>query len=321
MVNTYNVDSLKKSGQGCQVPELLNSGVSVSEAVALWLSGLYSRKPLSHWVYLLRVNVGKAEIPVFRVPADMGLVVDKVSLFEKYRDSLADKLVVIRHRSDSSRAKVIRQSDSSRYFSEGRYRMKAKIVKRMGGFFSVPGLLVSATYDPKLLSLDEAWSDVGSRSRRFLDNLNRWRRREGMEKVRGIRVVEAQPGTGYPHIHIAFPKLRYLAPIGKLTEWWGQAVNSVDLKYRDSFSPAGYVCKYVSKLEGWSDEGMAQLWFNHTRIYSMAIDYYTQPLDKRVPEWVFYSSKSRSLFSMAELMVTFDSVDCQDRSLLYRGFT
>jgi hypothetical protein len=315
-----DVVSLAKSVQGCQDPECFNSRVSFGEAVAVWLSGLNPRKFL-HWVYLLRVNDGKAKSGVLCPESRACRRVVDVSVFQQYRQALAGKVVVVRHRSDNSRAKVIRQSDSSRYFPEGRYRIKARIVKRMGGFFSCNGLLLSATYDPKLLTLDEAWSDVGDRSRRFLDNLNRWRCRNGMPRVRGIRVVEAQPCTGYPHIHIAFPKLRWLAPISRLTEWWGQAVNSVDLMYRDGFSPAGYVCKYVSKLEGWSDEAMAQIWFNHTRIYSMARDYYVQPLDKRVPEWSFYSSKADSLFSMAELMVSFDDVECRDKSLLYSGFT
>ena len=294
----------------------------------MWLNGIHPRNSI-HWVHLLRVNVGKAgnavfdehNVSVFGGAADMGRSVDKVSAFREYRQALADKLVVIRSLSDKSRAKVICRSDSSRYFPEGRYRMKAKIVKRMGGFYSCNGLMVSATYDPKLFTIDEAWADVGSRGRRVMDNVNRWRRREGMAKVRGIKVVEVQPSTGYPHLHIAFPKLRYIAPIAKLTEWWGQADNSVDLKYRDSFSPAGYVCKYVSKLEGWDDDAMAQIWFNRTRLYSMALDYYTQPLEKRVAEWEFYSTKSRSLLSMPELMVSFDTVECSDKSLMYSGFT
>lgn len=320
MVNN-NVDSLKQSGQSCQVPELLASGVSIAEAVAVWLSGLYARKPILHWVHLLRVNVGKAKIGSVASRKAEFVFVDKVSAFRGYRDSLADKLVVVRSRSDSSTAKIIRQSDSSRYFPEGRYRIKAKIVKRMGGFYSTNGLMLTATYAPQMISVDDAFRDVGGRSRRLLDNINRWRRRNGMARVRGIKVLEVQPSTGYPHFHIAFPKLRYLAPISKLTEWWGQAVNSVDLSYRDNFSPTGYVCKYISKLEGWSDDAMAEIWFNRTRLYSMSRDYYTQVEDKRRPEWEFYTTKLLSLLSMPELMTTFDNVDCRDRSVLRAGFT
>jgi len=309
------VVSLKESVLGCQVPV----SPLVAEALRLGFE-VVSRQPILPWVHLLRGNVGKAVSGDFQSLCKDSVSVDKVSEFLEYRQALADKLVVVRSLSDRSKAKVIRQSDSSRYFGEGRYRMKARIVKRMGGFFNTNGLLVSCTYDPKLLSLDEAWADVGSRSRSFLDNVNRWRRREGMVKVRGIRVVEAQPGTGYPHIHIAFPKLRWLAPVAKLTDWWGQAVNSVDVQYRDNFSPAGYVCKYVSKLEGWSDEAMAEIWFNHTRIYSMAHDYYIQLLDKRVPEWKFLDRYHVSVLSMPALMCVFDTVLC-DKDLMSAGFT
>jgi hypothetical protein len=317
----YNEDSIKESYRGCQAPELLSSGVSVTEAVAVWLSGLYPRKPILHWVHLLRVNVGKAKTDALATPKANFVFVDKVSAFCQYREALADKLVVVSNRFDGSTARIIRRSDSSRYFPEGRYRIKAKIVKRMGGFYSTNGLMLTATYAPQLITLDEAWRRVGSDGRRLLDDINRWRRRHGLARVRGIKVIEVQPSTGYPHFHIAFPKLRWLAPVAKLTEWWGQAPNSVDLVYRDNFSPTGYVCKYISKLEGWSDESMAEIWFNRTRLYSMSRDYYTQVEDKRIPEWVFYTTKHLSSLSMPELMVAFDNVDCRDRSVLRAGFT
>ena len=311
-----NIVSIKEASRDCQVPV----STLVAEAVRLgWkvVSNQYSIP----WVHLLRVNVGKRKIGSLARRKAVFVSEDKVSAFRSYRDALADKLVVVRSRCDSSTGKIIRQSDSSRYFAEGRYRMKAKIVKRMGGFYSTNGLMLTATYDPKMISSEDAWLDIGVRSRRLLDNINRWRRRNRMEKVRGIKVLEVQRGTGYPHFHIAFPKLRWVAPIGKMTEWWGQAVNSVDVSYRDNFSPAGYVCKYVSKLEGWSDECMAEIWLNRTRLYSMSRDYYTQAVEKRVPEWEFYSTKQggMSRSSMLELMNTFDTVMC-DKDL-QAGFT
>jgi len=84
-----------------------------------------------------------------------------------------------------------------------------------------------------------------------------------------------------------FPKLRWLCPIGLITEWWSQADNSVDFEYKDSFNPVGYVCKYVSKLDGWSDEALAEIWRNKTRLYSMSRDYYLVDTERRVPEWSF----------------------------------
>jgi len=198
---------------------------------------------------------------------------------------LAEKVVIVENLADKSVVKVIRQADSSRYFPEGRRRTRAKISRRMGKWGSWNGLLVSFTYDPKMISCGDAWREVGSRGSRTMDCVNLWRKRNGMPRIRGIRVLELQKGTGYPHLHYAFPGLRWIAPIARLTDWWGQAVNSADVKYLDSFSPVGYVCKYVSKLEGWSDEALAEIWLNRTRLYSMSRDYYLVADEKRLPEW------------------------------------
>jgi len=280
----------------------------VAEAVRLGCKVVswYCPLPL---VYLMTVNSHKAEFEVFDAfdgAVDDGNdgrchgVVDsldlpgdpvgpdvKVRAFREYREELADKVVVIQNRADSSVVKVIRQAESSRYFPEGRRRMRAKIARKMGGFYSCNGYLLSLTFDPKLISKGDAWKEVGKRGSKFINAVNMFRKRKGWEKVRGIRSVEEQPGTGYPHLHYAYPKLRYLAPIEKMVEWWGQAVNSVDFEYRDSLSPVGYVCKYISKLEGWSDEGLAEIWSNRSRVYSMSEDYYLVENERRMPEWVF----------------------------------
>lgn len=224
-------------------------------------------------VHLLTVNAHKAVSAVFSGDEDgSGRRVKhgaRVEAFQEYRDRLAEKVVIVQNRCDKSLVKVIRQANSSRYFPAGRKRMRAKIARRMGGFHSCNGYLLTLTFDPKLVSREAAWAEVGERGSRFMRALNLWRRRKGWSKVRGIRGLEEQPGTGYPHLHYAFPRLRYLADIEKMVEWWGQAVNSVDYSYRDSFSPVGYVCKYISKLEGWSDEALAEIWGNRSRVYSM----------------------------------------------------
>ncbi len=105
--------------------------------------------------------------------------------------------------------------------------------------------------------------------------------------------MEVQSGTGYPHVHLVFPYLKWLAPIAWMTEQWGQAENSVDYKIKDSMSPVSYVCKYISKLEGWSDLALSYLWVNRTRLYSMSRDYVLPDYsDKRVPEWSFHGVMS-----------------------------
>jgi hypothetical protein len=275
---------------GCQVPlppmaaEAVRLGFKVVSRV--W------RLPFSTGLDSLTVNDGKAILGDSEGPwaPDQG---DRVSAFREYRARLADKIIIVENRADGSVAKVIRQAAASRYFAEGRRRIKARISKRMGGYFTCAGLLVSLTFDPKLISKSDAWRGVGELGRRWLDGVNRWRVREGMPRVRGIKVLELQPGTGYPHLHYAFPKLRWLAPREVLRRYWRYAAEGVDWRYRDSFSPAGYVCKYISKMEGWSDEGLAEIWLNRTRLYSMSRDYYLVAEEKRVSEWTFRRSASR----------------------------
>lgn len=225
----------------------------------------------------------------------------KTARFREYRSSLAEKRVLVVSLADTSVAKVVKPADSSRYFEDGRKRIKAKIRKRLGRWYNCPSLLLSLTFDPKKIACDDAWRQVGLFRREFMNRVNRWRLRQGYQKAKFLAVLEVQKQTGYPHLHLVFPYLRYLAPIGWLVEQWGQASNSVDLKLRDAMSPVSYVCKYITKLEGWPDEALAQVWDNGTRLYSMSRDYSLPDYsDKRVPEWQF-----KGTISLAHLILAF----------------
>ncbi|MFC1930895.1 hypothetical protein ACFLXJ_01660 [Chloroflexota bacterium] len=219
---------------------------------------------------------------------------NQVQGFNEYRCELANKRVLVVNLADNSIAKVVKPADASRYFPVGRKRIKAKVFKRLGRWFNCPGYLLSLTFDPKIISREDAWRLVGLLRREFMDRVNRWRKRHGMPKAKFLAVLEVQPSTGYPHVHLVFPYLKWLAPIAWMTEQWGQAENSVDYKIRDSMSPVSYVCKYISKLEGWSDLALSYLWVNRTRLYSMSRDYVLPDYsDKRVPEWCFAGSTTR----------------------------
>jgi hypothetical protein len=214
--------------------------------------------------------------------------------FKYYRQQLKEKRVLVENRIDRKTAKIIKPADASRYFPTGRKRIKARIFKRLGKWFNCPGLLLSLTFDPKKICRYDAWQLVGLFRREFIARVNRWRIRHGMPKAKFLAVIEAQKGTGYPHVHLVFPHLRWLAPLDFLTKTWGQATNSVDVKTKDSMSPVSYVCKYISKLEGWSELALSYLWVNRTRLYSLSRDYVLPDYsDKRVPEWVFRRSLDR----------------------------
>ncbi|MFC1909265.1 hypothetical protein ACFLXD_05365 [Chloroflexota bacterium] len=252
--------------------------------------------PASFKFNVFIVNEDKANIPHLHgvTPDKLGWAVmtaeesKQAEKFLDYKAGLEDKRVLICNLADNALAKVIKPSDASRYFTEGRRRIKGKIYKRLGRWFNCPGYLLSLTFDPGKISRPDAWKQVGALRREFMNRVNRWRKRHGYSKAKCIPVLEVQPATGYPHIHIVFPYLKYLAPVVWMREQWGQAENSVNFQVKDSVSPVSYVCKYISKLEGWSDMALSYIWVNRTRLYSMSRDYILPDYsDKRVPEWHF----------------------------------
>jgi len=289
-----------------QDDELINSPL-VQEIIKLGavIISIENLPPKSPGLDLLAVNEDKAKVGNF----DWGK--DRIGRFREYRSSLAEKRALVVSIADSSVLKVVKPADSSRYFTGGRKRIKARIRKRLGRWYNCPGLLLSLTFDPKLIGCDDAWRQVGLFRREFMNRVNRWRFRQGYQKAKFLTVLELQKQTGYPHIHLVFPYLRYLAPVGWLVEQWGQAPNSVDIKVKDSLSPVSYVCKYITKLDGWSDEALAQIWDNGTRLYSMSRDYCLPDYsDKRVPEWCFKCTISLEHLIMAfpGLMSEYDTL-------------
>lgn len=209
-----------------------------------------------------------------------------VERFLEKTDEIARRRVVLKALDGSARGKVVKGSDGSRYFNEGRRRIKGKIFARLGRWLNCHGMLVSVTYDPKRISRDEAWRLVGKHRRDFLHRLNVWRRRRGLAKLKCLAVIEPQKETLYPHVHFVFPYLKWLAPWEVIVAAWGQG--RCNLAYKDSVSPVSYVCKYVSKMSGWADLPMAYLWLYRTRVYSMSREYYLpEHGGTRVPQWRF----------------------------------
>ncbi len=263
---------------------------AVVESVEETRSVPATKSPVSSGFISLPVNVHKDNKVVLT-----GKEYHQRESFRYYRENLADKRVLLDNLDDGKLAKIVKPSDASRYFPRGRKRIKARIFGRLGRWFNCPGLLMSLTFDPKKISREDAWHLVGLLRREFMRRVNIWRQRHGMTKVKVLSVIEEQPGTGYPHVHLVFPYLKWIAPMEFLTENWGQANNSVDIKVKDSMSPVSYVCKYISKLEGWSDLALSYLWTNRTRLYSMSREYVLLDYSgKRITEWSFDRCLNRS---------------------------
>jgi len=221
---------------------------------------------------------------------------EQVCAFKDYVGRLSGKWVLVENLKDSSVAKLVSCAGSSRYFPGGRKKQKARIRKALGRWYNCPGLLISLTFNPALISRRDAWRECRrSYGSVFMERMNLWRKRHGLTKAKYISVIEAQPGSGYPHLHLVFPYLKYLAESSFMLEVWNQGPGSVDWKLKDGMSPVSYICKYVTKLEGWSDVALSYLWVNRTRLYTMSHDYVLPDYsDKRVAEWVFKRSMSSS---------------------------
>lgn len=289
--------------------------------------------PPSYGLIALSVNEDKAKIPHLHYVTPDKLVYavmivresKRVEAFLDYLETLEDKRVLVDNLADGKLAKLVKPSDASRYFPGGRKRIKGKIFKRLGRWYYCPGYLLSLTFDPSKINRADAWQQVGKLRREFMNRVNRWRKRAGMAKAKFLSVIEAQPGTGYPHVHLVFPYLKWLAPIDWMVEQWGQAENSVDYEVKDSMSPVSYVCKYISKLEGWSALALSYIWTNRTRLYSMSKDYILPDYsDKRVPEWQFRRclNKSQALNMLTNGLNGYDTLlgaDDLANEILRRG--
>jgi hypothetical protein len=167
-----------------------------------------------------------------------------------------------------------RASDACRYTQTGIEHIKAKLHKRLAAYPATFGIMITTTiadppekqpkYDGK--KQVESWRTINARGREFTNEINKWRNRHGLKTVRAyVKVLENQPGRNYPHLHIYFPGLKFLAPIQMMQKLWPEG--NVDYEYTQSTSPANYITKYLSKMDGRD--------FMNLMLYSFALRLYS----------------------------------------------
>ncbi|GAJ11711.1 unnamed protein product, partial [marine sediment metagenome] len=182
--------------------------------------------------------------------------------------------------------------DSSRYFKGGRKKAKRNLRKRFGKNYSAPGTFVTLTYEHEALSRWEAWDRVRVDIKRFLHDITMRYKRAGRKSPRYIWVIEEQSKTGYPHVHIFYPKLKWLLKKEDVQLLWN--VGRTRVEYADNVHIGGYVCKYITKMGGWSDEALSFIWKNRIRMYSYS-RCYKMPMEDKLPsEWAFCISTNRA---------------------------
>ena len=187
--------------------------------------------------------------------------------FLEYKRRIGRTHVILHKIDDLSVLKIMPTSCRSRYFDDGRLYMSRRIRRRLGKYEKVPGLMQTLTYDPKRVGKREAWASFGKDTRRFLNAVNQYRKRRGWRRLHYLWVVEVQPTTGYPHVHIFFPNLRWLAPLKIINGNWRQGRANVESPKKIKVNCAGYISKYLRKMRGWSDLHLALLWSGKCRMY------------------------------------------------------
>ncbi|MFC1932157.1 hypothetical protein ACFLXU_00800 [Chloroflexota bacterium] len=227
--------------------------------------------------------------------------------FLLYKGRIGMTQIILNKKTDKQTMKLMPAKGRCRYFDEGRIYMSNKIKKRLGKYEKVPGLMQTLTYNPKQISKQEAWASFGKDTRRFLNAVNQYRKRRGWHRTHYLWVVEVQKGTGYPHVHIFFPNLRFLAPISILTSNWSKGRANISSPKKIKTNCAGYISKYLRKMHGWTDLHQALLWSGGCRMYSFSRGF-SAKVEKKESEWTKWA------------VVKTDNVDELEYGLMRGGY-
>jgi hypothetical protein len=200
---------------------------------------------------------------------------------------------------------AIRGDHLSRYTKSGQEKIKRKIRKRLGPYFVKEGVMLTFTYDHDRFSRGHAWSRVGDDIRRVMDLVNRLRKKSGAKKrLIYFKVIEDQPGSGYPAPHVVCPGLRSLMMSNEeLAALWGNGFTKISSQ-RSGFRPSGYACKYITKMSS-NYLMMSYLWYYRIRLYSFSRIFKYAPVVVSVG-WRYCPSSrfgdlEQTLFELAEM--------------------
>jgi hypothetical protein len=204
--------------------------------------------------------------------------------FQEYKGRIGRTHVILHKRDDLYDLRIMPASCKSRYFDDGRLYMSRRIRRRLGRYERVPGLMETLTYDTRRIKKRKAWASFGKDTRRFLNAVNQYRRRRKWRRLQYLWVVEVQAGIGYPHVHVFFPNLRWLAPLEIINGNWRQGRANVESPKKVKVNCAAYVSKYLRKMRGWLDIHLALLWSGRCRMYSFSRGF-SAKIEKRESEW------------------------------------
>lgn len=226
--------------------------------------------------------------------------------YSQYVKSLRTTYTLLGSVNDPQTAILLPRSAGSRYFTPGRKMIQRNIRTRLGRRWHAKGVLLTLTYDPKTTSRPAAWANFNLHFRTLMDTLNTRRRRAGSPALKYLWVLENQKGTGYPHLHIFFPSLYWLVDVADLRELW--TYGRAECRFKDGINVAGYICKYISKLDGWNAWSFTFIWKLRKRLYGYSKVYtLPQPAQLQPAEYVFKYA-IRTPHALAETARLFDHI-------------
>lgn len=201
--------------------------------------------------------------------------------FEAYLDKVENTVIMI---GNEEKKMFVKPMEKSRYFQEGRKYMRRRINSSYNHNKVVHGVFLTLTYNPSLCSREYAWENLGKELSRFFDAVNIARKRRFLTKGRlgYLWVVEEQKGTGYPHVHVFFPGLKWLWGSDDIARMWGNGF--INVKGSGSCDMTGYLIKYIVKLDGWSKLGLSYLWKYGRRLYGIS-KRYRKEIEKRLSDY------------------------------------
>lgn len=204
--------------------------------------------------------------------------------FLEHKGRIGRTNILLKGKDDYKNVKIMPASCKSRYFDDGRLNIAYKIAKRLGKHKKVPGLMQTLTYDPKKIGKRGAWASFSKDVRRYLNSVNQYRRRRGWDRLHYFWIVEVQKGTGYPHVHIFFPRLKWLVPMEIINSNWGHGRANIESSKSLNTNCVGYICKYLTKMESWRDLHLTLLWKGKCRMYGFSRSF-AASVEKQESEW------------------------------------
>ncbi|MFC1861320.1 hypothetical protein ACFLYL_03495, partial [Chloroflexota bacterium] len=130
----------------------------------------------------------------------------------------------------------------------------------------------------------EAWASFGPDTRIFINAVNQYRKRRGWRRLHYLWIVEVQKGTGYPHVHTFFPKLKWIAPLSIINGNWRHGRANIESPKKITVNCAAYISKYLRKMQGWSDTHLALLRRGKCRMYGFSRGFSIK-VEKKESEW------------------------------------